>query len=107
VQRAAPRPTAERDPLVYDLDWDEDARLAEWRAIVDRTRELPPTLAAAIVAEAWSAIEPLQRAPGLGRLLAPSYFVSAAKPAPTYRASPTVRKRCRANAAERATPQRV
>ncbi|MHC2618175.1 hypothetical protein ACVIW2_000206 [Bradyrhizobium huanghuaihaiense] len=63
-------PSGERDPLVYDLDWDEDARLAEWRAIVDQTRDLPPTLAAALVHEAWSTIEPLQRAPGLGRLLA-------------------------------------
>jgi hypothetical protein len=67
---APPSASRERDPLVYDLDWDEDARLAEWRATVEQTRELPPTLAAALAHEAWIAIEPLQRAPGLGRLLA-------------------------------------
>ena len=68
------RPSAtrggERDPLVYDLDWNEDVRLAEWQAIVDETRDLPSTLAAALAYEAWRAIEPLQHAPGLGRLLA-------------------------------------
>ena len=62
-------PGGARDPLVYDLDWDDEARLAEWRAIVDQTRELPPTLAAALAHEAWIAIEPLRRAPGLGRRL--------------------------------------
>lgn len=59
-----------RHPLVYDLDWHEDARLDAWRAIVSQARPLPPTLAAAIVAEAWSTIEPLQHRPWLGRLLA-------------------------------------
>jgi hypothetical protein len=69
-RRAIAPPAVERDPLVYDLDWDEDTRLAEWRALVDETRELPPVLAATLAHEAWRAIEPLQRAPGLGRLLA-------------------------------------
>jgi hypothetical protein len=64
------RRAPERDPLVYDLDWDEDGRLDAWRAVVDQARTLPPTLAAAVTADAWSAIEPLQHTPWLGRLLA-------------------------------------
>ena len=60
----------ERDPLVYDLDWDEDEHLATWRAVIDQTRNLPPTLAAAIAADAWLVLEPLQHTPWLGQLLA-------------------------------------
>jgi hypothetical protein len=67
---AKARRAPERDPLVYDLDWDEDERLDAWRIIVDQTRTLPPTLAAAIAVDAWAEIEPLQHTPWLGRLLA-------------------------------------
>ena len=74
----APAP-GERDSLVYDLDWDEDGRLAEWRAVVDETRDLPPTLATALAHEAWIAIEPLRRAPGLGRLLAAAVLCDRGK----------------------------
>jgi hypothetical protein len=68
-RRPAVDPEA-RDPLVYDLDWDEDERLEQWREAVDLTFGLPPVLAAALTAALWDDIEPLQHAPWLGRLLA-------------------------------------
>jgi hypothetical protein len=59
----------DRPSLVYDLEWDEDARLTEWRGLVVQTRSLPIVLRAAILIEAWSEVDVLQRAAWLGPLL--------------------------------------
>ncbi|RUU26916.1 DUF1612 domain-containing protein, partial [Mesorhizobium sp. M6A.T.Ce.TU.002.03.1.1] len=57
--------------MIRDLDWDEDQRLADWLAIVDRLRgeNMPAALAAAIAWDAWQTIEPLQHQHWLGNLL--------------------------------------
>ncbi len=60
----------EKDPLVYDLDWNEDERLEEWGVVVDETEGLPPVLRAALLLDAWNDLQVLQHASWLGRLLA-------------------------------------
>ncbi|EKJ94952.1 Y4cF Protein [Bradyrhizobium lupini HPC(L)] len=64
--------TSERDPLVYDLDWDEDARLDEWRGVLRQAENLPAVLQAIVALDAWNELSVLQHAPWLGRLLAAS-----------------------------------
>ncbi|MBW8300894.1 MAG: DUF1612 and helix-turn-helix domain-containing protein [Hydrogenophaga sp.] len=64
--------TPEKDPFVYDIDWDEDERLEAWQAVLGRAQDLPPVLQAIVALDAWNEIAVLQHAPWLGRLLAAS-----------------------------------
>ncbi|QWW71228.1 RHE_PE00001 family protein [Rhizobium sp. WYJ-E13] len=59
------------DPLgLFDDDeWNEEERLQEWRGLIPFADELPPSLAAAILFDAWERIEPLRRQHWLGGLL--------------------------------------
>ncbi|MER9138886.1 RHE_PE00001 family protein [Mesorhizobium sp. M0830] len=72
VPAKAARPDNRPEPqngLIYDLDWNEEERLAEWQAVLAGTRAQPVVLRAAVLLEAWSDIEVLQHATWLGPLL--------------------------------------
>ncbi|WFU92115.1 RHE_PE00001 family protein (plasmid) [Rhizobium sp. CC1099] len=68
---------ADRNALVYDLDWDEDARLEEWRGVLRQAENLPAVLQAIVALDAWNELSVLQHAPWLGRLFAASILRQA------------------------------
>jgi hypothetical protein len=69
------------DPLGLfgDEEWDEKERLREWRNVMVIADELPPTVGAALLFEAWEKIEPLRRQHWLGGLLVASYLRARGK----------------------------
>lgn len=69
LEQANDEPFAQRKPLIYDPDFNEEQRLAEWRRVVAQTDRHPPTLQAAIALDAWRSIDPLEHQGWLGPLL--------------------------------------
>ena len=65
---------APRTPLIYGEEFDEDARLKEWHALVEATRDLPPVFAAALAADAWVSLAPLEHQAWLGRMIIPDFL---------------------------------
>ncbi|MDQ0561188.1 hypothetical protein QO004_002981 [Rhizobium mesoamericanum] len=76
-RRAGGSRASEKDPMIYDLDWDEDARLDEWRGVLRQAENLPAVLQAIVALDAWNELSVLQHAPWLGRLLCASILREA------------------------------
>jgi hypothetical protein len=64
---------APADPLVCDLDWDEE----EWRTVLRQAKHLPAALQAIVALDGWNEPSVLHHAPWLGRLFSASILRQA------------------------------
>lgn len=62
------------DLVVRDSDWDEAERLSQWKRVLHDVADLPPTLGAALIWDAWESLEPMQRQHWLGSQLVSAYL---------------------------------
>lgn len=67
------------DLVVRDPDWDEADRLTQWKRVLRDADDLPPTLGAAFIWDAWESLEPLQRQHWLGTLLVSAHLRARGK----------------------------
>jgi hypothetical protein len=67
------------DLVVRDSDWDEVDRLTQWKRVLQEVADLPPTLGAALVWDAWESLEPMQRQHWLGSQLVSAYLRARGK----------------------------
>jgi hypothetical protein len=67
------------DLVVRDPDWDEEDRLTQWKHILRDVEDLPPTLGAALIWDAWESLEPMQRQHWLGTLLVSAHLRARGK----------------------------
>jgi hypothetical protein len=74
LERISSPSEAPRDTFVYDEDWNEAGRLAEWCACLTEAERYPPVLGALALTLAWQATEPIQRQAWLAPLLAALYL---------------------------------
>jgi hypothetical protein len=67
------------DLVVRDSDWDEADRLTQWKHILHEVADLPPTLGAALIWDAWESLEPMQRQHWLGSQFVSGYLRARGK----------------------------
>lgn len=77
ARKPNPARVREKDPLVYDLDWDEDERLEQWRTVLRQMEDLPAVLQAIVALDTWNELSVLQHAPWLGRLFCAAILCQA------------------------------
>jgi hypothetical protein len=67
----------QKDPLVYEPEWNEEERLGEWHSTLAESAAMPGILRAAVALDAWNSLSVLQHGRWLGRLFAASLLREA------------------------------